>query len=421
MSILEIKGELRRGAKKSEFFKGGFMMKKLFAFFLSFLFALASLWAGGWNNSLMGCRAISMGGAFSGVADDPSAIFFNPAGIAFQKRDFNFSVDGFYIWPTHEYTLPTGSKIQSKYNNPVPQIFMTYKTSDRITLGFGVYVPYAGGGIDWKKEELGYPFKSTLGILSFTPTLAYQVNEKLSLGFVLNFYKAVLNVETEMGSFGPMKEEESGSALSAGFGLMYRPTERIGIGFSLRGPGTVKMTGTTSVKYGLYMLNLDSDTTFRLPWDMEVGFSYRLSERLLLSTSAQYTLWSTLDKVEKTIKGIPFSGDMKADETMNFENILILRAGAEYFLPQGVFLRLGVGFDQSATPDSTLNITNIDVDKTTLLGGIGYRTGKMQIDFAYAYALGKERQKELKGYGLPLIEKYNLNVFIMGLGITFSF
>jgi long-chain fatty acid transport protein len=396
-------------------------MKKGFIFIASFLLGFVSLWAGGWNNTLMGCRAISMGGAFSGVADDPSAIFFNPAGIVFQKQNFNLSIDGFYVWPTHEYTLPTGKKAQSKYNSPLPQIFMTYRMSDKVTLGFGVFVPYAGGGVDWKKEELGTPFKSTLGIYSLTPSLAYQVSEKLSLGFVLNFYRGVLSVDTEMGSFGPMSEEENGSALSAGFGLMYKPTEKIGLGFSLRGPATLKISGTTSINFGTMKLDLDSDTTFNLPWDLEVGFSYRFTESFLFSTSAEYTMWSTLDKVKKTIKDVPLSGDMNVDEVMDFENILILRAGFEYLLPQGVFLRAGVGLDQSATPDSALNINNIDVDKVTLLGGIGYKAGKMQIDAAYAYALGKERQRKFASFGLPLIEKYNLNVFILGIGVTFSF
>ena len=86
----------------------------------------------------------------------------------------------------------------------------------------------------------------------------------------------------------------------------------------------------------------------------------------------------------------------------------------EYAFPQGVFLRAGFGFDRSATPESTLDCSNIDVNKFTILGGIGYRTGRTQIDFVYVYALGKERQKDSA-------ERYNLNVFIMGLGVTFSF
>lgn len=401
-------------------------MKRIVSVFVvSFFLIVAGLWAGGWNNTLMGARALALGGAFTAVADDPSAIFHNPAGLVFQGSDFNFSIDGFYIWPTHDYVMPTGSRAQSKFNCALPQIFVSYRTSEKITVGLGAYVPYAGGGVDWKKEELGIPLKSYLGIFSITPTFAYKLNEKLSVGFNLNFYHAVMEVDTEMEGFGPMSTEEKGSALSAGFGVLFRPTEKIGIGLSVRGPARMNISGITTITttipgFGTVKFNPDSQTSFKLPWDMEVGFCYRIAENFLVSVGAQYTMWSALDKVEKTIENIPFIGDLKIEQIMDFSNILILRAGMEYLLPGGIALRAGVGLDPSATPDATLDVTNIDVDKFCLLGGIGYKTGKMQIDFVYIYGNGKEREKKLTGFAFPLTEKYNLNVNIIGLGITFS-
>lgn len=82
--------------------------------------------AGGWNNTLIGCRAIALGGAFLGVADDPSAIFYNPAGLIRQESAFNLSFNGgFYVWPTYELTLSSGSIIHSQYNTSLPQFFLT--------------------------------------------------------------------------------------------------------------------------------------------------------------------------------------------------------------------------------------------------------------------------------------------------------
>lgn len=400
------------------------MIRKLFVLIAAVFLIFSGLYAGGWNNTLIGCRALALGGAFVGVADDPSAIFYNPAGLAFQREKLNFSVDGFHVWPTHEYIMCNGAKAQSKFNCSLPQIFLSYRTSDKLTLGFGFYIPYAGSGVDWKEGELGYPFKSVMGIYTLTPTLAYQVNERLSVGFNLNFYRGILSVDTEMDPYGPISAEESGSAFSAGFGLMFRPSEKIGIGLSVRGPARMKLTGETSIKVtypsvGTVYLDRDSETSFNLPWDIEVGFSYRITENFLFSTSAQYTMWSALDKVEKVIKDLPLVGDYREVEEMNFKNILILRAGIECFISGGIIVRGGIGLDRYATPEETLNFKNIDVDKFTLLGGIGYRTGRTQIDFVYAYAHGREREKEVAG--LPFPERYNLSASIMGIGITFSF
>jgi long-chain fatty acid transport protein len=298
--------------------------------------------------------------------------------------------------------------------------------NEKVTLGFGAFVPYAGGGVDWQKEDLGIPLKSYLAVVSLSPSVAYRVNEKLSLGLNLNFYRGILDVETEMEGFGPLDSRETGSAISASFGLMYRPTDRLSLGMTLRAPAKVNLSGKTSIVqqvpgFGSLKFNLDSETNFNLPWDFEAGFSYRVSENFVFSAGAQYTMWSRLDVVDKTIKDVPVIGDINEEEVLDFEDILILHGGFEYLIPGGIALRGGIGYDRSASPTETLSVRNIDVDKLSLLGGIGYKTGNTQIDFVYIYVRGKERKKTSTIFGIPLIERYNLNVDILGLGVTFSF
>jgi long-chain fatty acid transport protein len=396
-------------------------MKKSFVLVVVVLGLSAPLMAGGWNNTLIGCRAIALGGAFCAVANDPSAIFYNPAGLVHQDSRLNLSLDGFYVWPTDEFTTASGNTIRSQFNSSIPQFFITYRWSDRITFGFGMYTPYAGGGVDWKERDLGYPLKTAMGIISLTPTLAYTLSPTLSVGFNINYYRAYFTLDTTMAGFGPLKSEEEGSALSAGLGIFYRPVERLSFGLSVRGPARMRLAGKTKLMIDVYNLSLDSDTAFNLPWDIEAGVAYRLSDRLLLSAGAQYTTWSVLDKVEKAIHDIPLVGDLRLDENMSFRDILLFRAGAEYTFPAGLALRAGVGLDRFASPLESLNPTNIDVDKLTLLCGIGYRTGRMTIDFAYVYGIGEERQKDVLVMGIPLNEKYNLHVQVIGLGLTFAF
>ncbi len=396
-------------------------MKRSLVFFAISLGLALTLWAGGWNNTLIGTRAISLGGAFIAVADDPSAVFYNPAGILRQEGKFNVSFDGFYIWPSHEMTLPSGSTIHSRYNASLPQFFMTARLNDRVTFGFGVFVPYAGGGVDWKKADLGYPLRSTMSITSITPAVAYQVNDELSVGFTLNFYTSKFTLDTDMAPLGPIHSDETGSALSAGLGLMFRPGERAAFGLSVRGPAKLTMAGKTEMSLAGYNIFFDSETSIKIPWDIEAGFSYRLSEKLLFSSSADYTLWSTLDKVSKVIKSIPFVGDINYSEPMDFRNILVLRAGLELALTQVLSLRGGVGLDKWASPVETLSPANIDVNKVVLLGGVGYRAGRMKIDFAYVYGIGAERSKETDVLGVPLMEKFNLNLQVAGLGLSFGF
>jgi len=402
------------------------MGKKLFLILFLAVLLSSSLWAGGWNNMLIGCRAIAIGGAFAGIADDASAIYYNPAGLAFQNQSMSVSVNGFNVWPTYTYSDSFGRNIINKSSTTIPQVFMAFKAGERLTLGFGAYVPYAGGGVEWDNRDLGLYIKSSLGILSLTPTLAYALNEKVSIGLNLNVYRSFLEDSRTIENLGNVTTEEDGTALALGLGLMLKPSERLSVGVGIRGPATMKLTGKTTVPVaipglGTFDADLSSETKFKLPWDFELGFAYRISSNFLISTSAQYTLWSTLDTLEKTLKNIPELGDQVTEEPMNFKNILLWRVGMEYWINDILALRAGIGIDRWATPEETLDFVNIDVDKFTLLGGIGYRSGKVQIDAVYAYARGREREKLGTFFGTPAMERFNLDTVIIGLGISYTY
>ena len=296
------------------------------------LLLVSSLWGGGWNNTLMGIRALSIGAAFVGIADDPSGIYYNPAGLILQNQRLNFSINGVYIMPNHQYTVGDVVSAQSQNNTGIPQFFITYKVSERMTLGFGMFVPYAGGGVDWSADDLGYPMSSYLGVISYTPSLSYRISDKFSLGININLYKGVFELNADTDLMASLKTEESGSSLSASLGLMYKPSDRWRLGLSVRGPAKMKLTGKTlysvSVpELGNVQFGSDSETTFNLPWDIEFGFMYKFSDRFILSTSAQYTLWSTLDKVTKTFKDLPGIGVLVDFEELNFQDILFMRVG----------------------------------------------------------------------------------------------
>ncbi|MCP2519135.1 outer membrane protein transport protein [Candidatus Aminicenantes bacterium AC-335-K20] len=395
-------------------------MKKFIAFSIGMIFCFTFIYAGAWDNILMGTRALSMGTAFTAVADDPSAIFYNPAGLTFQTHSINLSLEGIYIMPKHSYTLPSGTTVYSKLKNYYPQAFISIK-KERWSFGFGVYCPYGGGGVDWSRQDLGYPLKAILGIYSFTPSIAYKFSEKLSAGINFSIYKGKMEVETENPLYGPMSIDESGTSYSAGFGILYRPNEKIGIGLSFRGPAKMKIEGDTK----LMGMNFDSETKFNLPYSIELGISYRLKENFLISADVDYSHWSSLKKLEGKIKNVPVAPgitmDIDKSEIINYKNIVKFKVGTEYIFPKGIAVRAGVAYDNYARPDETLNLMDIDVDKIVLFGGIGYRAGKVELNFAGVYALGREREISTVYGGYPLTQRFNLNATIISLGIRYSY
>ena len=76
-------------------------MKKrlIFLIFLIVLIAsLSNIYAGGFDNSNIGLKSGLMGRAFTGIADDSSAIFFNPAGIATLEHTIDAQIYGAYVF-----------------------------------------------------------------------------------------------------------------------------------------------------------------------------------------------------------------------------------------------------------------------------------------------------------------------------------
>jgi len=149
-----------------------------------------------------GARAAGMGGAFAAIANDGSAIFYNPAGIAFQKgmrmqMDMLAVIGLFRYFPSDS---PPGTVIPEKgYNlNTSPHMilvggmYLTKDVSPKLTFGFGTFAPFglAANATNFKDSDpanLKYVgrFAGTRAKLEsfwLQPTLGYQLTKNSSIG-----------------------------------------------------------------------------------------------------------------------------------------------------------------------------------------------------------------------------------------------
>lgn len=97
-----------------------------------------------YNNVTIGTRAVGMGGAFTGVADDASGVFYNPAGLAFAlSNDISGSANAYYQkTATYKKTL-CGDDFVETSGGSVPSFFGGLQKLDRYVEGlvfaFGAY------------------------------------------------------------------------------------------------------------------------------------------------------------------------------------------------------------------------------------------------------------------------------------------
>ena len=92
------------------------------------IFLCSSVFSNGLNLNGIGARAIAMGGAFVGLADDFSAVFWNPAGLG-QLKGTNFGLTGGPIFPKASYNTSMPNEIYPLYPDPTLDVDATLPSS----------------------------------------------------------------------------------------------------------------------------------------------------------------------------------------------------------------------------------------------------------------------------------------------------
>src|SRR5258705_13037985 len=97
----------------------------------------------GFRNPNQDPEGISRGDAFAATADNPSAIYYNPAGIT-QLEGLQARAGLYLISADTDYTSPSGAKAHTDRTiQAVPQLYYVNSLQSLpISLGFGVYAPY---------------------------------------------------------------------------------------------------------------------------------------------------------------------------------------------------------------------------------------------------------------------------------------
>ncbi|MBU4492146.1 MAG: outer membrane protein transport protein, partial [Euryarchaeota archaeon] len=86
--------------------------------------------AGGFDNSGVGIKGISMGGALVGIADDASAVYYNPAGLAMKDQNsWDGEIYGYGIFTDFKYTA---NSIENSSDEIfiIPGLFVSRKQDD---------------------------------------------------------------------------------------------------------------------------------------------------------------------------------------------------------------------------------------------------------------------------------------------------
>jgi len=294
--------------------------------------------AGGFDQGVQGARASAMGTAFAGLADDASAIFYNPAGTALLERKQGINAAAHYTGTYLLYRFPEGRTSPSGQDSGraylsggIPHIFY-YRQFGRFSAGAGVYVPIGGVAGSWGRDVFGFDMTQMMAMASLTPSFSCAVTPKLSIGVGLNLYVGIMKAKVAfanlpLGLFLPdlaaglpldqkylpleLKQRQTLTGVAIGWnaGILYKPFTWLSMGASVRAPGTdAKLSGPADIVIYLadplaIYLHSRAEMRFSLPYLVTWGIAVRPVPNLVLVADGQYNGWGRTDTLDLTFDG----------------------------------------------------------------------------------------------------------------------
>lgn len=400
-------------------------------------------YSNGFQINEQGAKALGMGGAFVAQADDPSAVYFNPAGIT-QLDGIQLSLGVSPISPRAKFENTSGKTTDAEKNTfYIPNFYYTQKLTDKLSVGVGAFSNF-GLATEWPKNWDGrYIVGGTnaeIVTLSLNPNIAYKLTDKLSIGGGVVFQKADITLENQIRviSTGILSTEGSSklTADSTGWGwniaIHYKPTENLSFGASYRSKIKQKLEGHgehTKLDNitGPYLPFYNAEKTpgkaeLTLPDIAYIGAAWT-NKTWTFELNGQWTGWSSYDKLKVDFDGT-YLNQKTIESPKYWKDVWAIRFGTQYKLNETVSLRAGIIRDFSPIPEDKIDPLVPSGDRWLYALGAGFNFGKLTLDIAYNYLDDKDNKlgSNVKNSGTATGGTFkDVYAHIFGVNISYKF
>ncbi|WP_430432881.1 OmpP1/FadL family transporter [Methyloversatilis sp.] len=397
-------------------------------------------------------NASGLGNAYAGsaaVAEDASTVFFNPAGMTLLPgRNVAFSVN--LVRPSAKFdnqgsTVPPGQGIGGNGGDAgdwaaIPAGYMSWQLTDRLFAGLGVGAPFGlktEYGADWVGRF--HAVKSEIKTVNINPSIAFKVNDVLSIGVGVNFQRIdadLTNLVTNPGlagslASGRIKGDDTAWGWNAGLMWQVSDTTRLGAAYrskmDYKLEGTARFTGlnaTGNIVATALNAGRGGDVTadVELPDTATFSVAQKISDRWTMLGDISWTGWSTLqDLTVNRVDGVNVT-----TEELRWRDTWRVAFGGTYAYTDALSLKFGLAWDQTPVRDTTRLPRVPDEDRVWLSLGLQWRPNATSaVDVGYAHLFVKDAKVNndggsalLKG---ALVGEYENSVDILGVQYSTRF
>ncbi len=391
----------------------GRVLRALVALPLLLLPALAH--GSGFALESQGARAMGFAGAYVAQAKDPSAIFYNAAGIGFLKGRHLY-VGAFFSGLSTDFTgegpYPAAGTLEASDRSlgVLPTLYYSQQVGEKIYVGLGFNRPF-GFKSQWKNPDQFTGryicVECEVGAWALNPTVAWRVEDRFAIGAGLDLrFSNIRTVRRLQASPNPFPVPtdvaqytlDSATDTGVGFnvGVLASPSEDFSIGVSYRHKVAAEhaaqasfvqiLTGNTEVDNAVALslpANQPATATFTYPAIVAAGVALRRGY-WTVEADLQWTLWSTFDQVTVAFPSTPtLDNVLPQDYTNTWRGAL----GVEYLIGDDWEIRAGYGYDHSPAPTETISPFIHDADRHTFGAGGSWKYENLRLDFSLRYVL----------------------------------
>ena len=404
-------------------------------------------WAGGLAIGDKSARASGMGNAFTAVADDASAAWFNPAGVAFTTGAKVMLGNAAIVVPGTKYSpnsatislpgFPAQAATKSEGKTFfVPHLYYAYQ-DEKSMLGAAISVnaPF-GLETDWPKNSslASSSTVSKLSLVTINPSAIFKLNRYISISGGFSYvYLHSIRLDNLFQSLEARDKDGWGGTASLmlhrgnfSLGVTYRSSVHIAIngGAAIGGPALAlenpALVGVTAT----------GNTSMTLPDNANIGIAWRPNQRWLFSLDADWTNWSRFREVR-----INYAPSALANSnlltggtgthllTEQWRDTVAFRAGMEWRFYPHMRLRLGYAFDP--TPVNEVYFAPSTPDSDSHIFSLGYSIGfsdSSRLDIAYSYVYFRTRnQRASTGADAVRNGSYSSSAHVVSTSLQYAF
>jgi len=383
--------------------------------------------------------ATARGNAFVATADNPSAIYYNPAGLTqLQGQEISATAYVVQLSATFQSAYSTATASLKKETQLLPQVYYAWAPAGaKWALGLGVYAPF-GLSTEWNNSatpflDALFPFatKNKETYTTINPVFAWRLSDAVSIGGGLTFnrLKVDLNrgvVYSGIPYYGNFRFNADGTDVGYNLGLRWQPAVEHAFGLSYQARTNFGVSGNTT------LLNIPISTgspqttmqaaqaNFAFPEVVIAGYSYRPTPQWNLEADIDWTNWNCL----KTVVISQASGPVLLP--FNWKASCFYELGVTRYLADGWQVSAGYTLSENSVPDDTWNPAVPDATRHFLCAGVGYAQGPVRFMLTLQRALSGTRQVNSSGqnaawapYSSNGAYKTSINTLSLSLDLRF--